>query len=195
MSEETQEALDQADSQAGARLVPVAESIKYRRRAQQAETRLQELEQRLTDLQAHLECRNDELATAESQRDEARHQLGAAEGRLAAERMLAAAGVVDVETASLLLAKRIDFGDDLDRDAIERAVEQIMLDKPFLRGAGAALPPATASLRSPQTSPAAQLASVAERAARTGDRRDVAEYLRLRRHASRAGARPAATAG
>jgi len=174
------------ESQDGARLVPVGESIKYRRRAQQAEARATEVEQQLTDLQAQQERRSEELAEAEAQRDEARHQLQAAENRLAAERKLTQAGVVDVETASLLLARRADLDGDLDAEELDRRIEELLLEKPFLRDrtGGGSLPPGTAAAREPAEAPAARLADAAQRAASTGGRRDVADYLRLRRQAA-----------
>jgi len=183
MSEETLENLKPADSQTGEqRLIPVAEAIKYRRRAQQAESKLQELEQQLEALQSQVNQHSDELATAEAQRDEAQTQLTAAENRLAAERLFSDAGVLDLETASMLLSKRVDLADQLDREALAQSVEQLLLDKPFLRGsADAALPPKTASPRSPGATTASQLSQAAELAARSGDRRDVANYLRLKR--------------
>lgn len=184
MSEEKQlEPADQADSQDGAaRLVPVAESIKYRRRAQQAEGRLNELEQKLEDVRAQSEKRNEELAAAEAQRDEANHALLVAENRLAAQRAMSEAGVVDLETASMLLSGKLDFGGELEAGAITQSVEQLLLDKPFLRGGPAsALPPGTASPKAPQSTPTARLAEAAQRAVQTGSRKEVADYLRLRR--------------
>jgi hypothetical protein len=176
-----------------AKLVPVTESIKYRRRAQQAEGRLHELEQQLTDLRAQLEHRGEELAVAEAQRDEARVQLTAAGNQHRAERLLAEAGVVDFEAAGLLLAKRMDLAGDLEDEAIRRGVEQLVLDKPFLVRPAAALPRATASVRSERPGSFAQLTRAAERAVQTGNRRDVAEYLRLRRQGAAAVQRPGAT--
>ena len=189
MSEQLKEHSEQEDPQNGApRLVTVAESIKYRRRAQQAENRLQEFEQSLAELQAQLEERNDELATAEAQRDEMQHRLNVAENRTLAERMLSESGVVDLETASMLLSKRVDLGAAVDRDALARSVEHLILDKPFLRkGTNVSLPPTSASAKPSQPSPAARLTEAAERAVRTGDRKDVAEYLRLRRQAATTG--------
>ncbi len=178
--------------EAEGKLVPVAESIKYRRRAQQAEGRMHELEQQLTDIRTQLDRRNEELAVAEAQRDEARVQLVAAANQRSAERLLAEAGVVDFEAAGLLLTKRMDLTAELDEEAIRRGVEQLLVDKPFLVRPSAALPPATASPRSERTGPFAQLAQAAERAVQTGSRRDVAEYLRLRRQGAVAVQRPGA---
>lgn len=167
-----------------ARLANVAESIKYRRRAQQAEGQLQDLAQQLQDLQAQLDARSEEIASAEAQRDEARQQITELHNRLAVERTLGASGVTDVETATVLLGKRLDLGQELSPDALGQAVEQLLLDKPLLRHP-TAMPPKTASPRAPRATAAAQLADAAQRAARSGDRRDVAEYLRLRRVTAR----------
>ena len=174
------------------KLVPVAESIKYRRRAQQAEGRLHELEQQLTELRSQADRRTEELATAEAQRDEARVQLVTAGNQRSAERLLAEAGVVDFEAAGLLLAQRMDLSSEPDDEAIRRGVEQLLLDKPFLVRPSAPLPPATASPRPEKTGSFARLAKAAERAVQTGSRRDVAEYLRLRRQGTLAVQRPGA---
>jgi len=159
--------------------------------AQPDENDPRELRQRVEELHKQLASRSDELGTAEAQRDEARRQLTVTENRIKAERLLAQAGVVDVETASLLLSKRTDLGEELEAEALARSVEQLLLDKPFLRAPSQApLPPKTASAKSSGLSAAARLAQTAERAARTGDRRDVAEYLRLRRQISMTNRKP-----
>jgi hypothetical protein len=135
----------------------------------------------LSQLQRQIEQRSEELATAEAQRDETAHQLEALQNRLAAERQLAAAGVRDVETASLLLEKRGAY-EDAAPDQLTQAVTDLLNDKPALLAAPQPpMPPMTASGRDDELSTAAQLARVARRAAISGNRRDVAEYLRLRR--------------
>ena len=183
MSDETPEGLTPGESTGGeARHVPVAEAIKYRRRAQQAESRIQDVEQQLEELRSQFEQDREELAAAEAQRDEARMQLTVTENRLAAERILGSSGVIDLETASMLLSKRVDFAEELDTETLTTKVEQLLLDKPFLRRASStSLPPKTASVNPAAATTAGQLASAAERAAQSGDRKDIAEYLRLRR--------------
>ena len=171
------------------KLVPVAEAIKYRRRAQQAEEKAQQIEQQLQQAQQQLERRSDEIAQAEAQRDEARQQVQEMQNRLAAHRLLSQSGVVDLDAAATLLQSRLDLGEDLGEESLARAVESLLLDKPFLRASNAALPPATASARSSTSARVAQLADAADRAARSGGRRDIAHYLRLRRQAATA-ARP-----
>lgn len=189
MPEETLESSMPGDSEIGTpKQVPVAEAIKYRRRAQQAESQLQQYEQQLEESRSEAGRQSENLAAAESQRDEARSQLIAAENRLAAERLLSEAGVIDLETASTLLSKRVDFTEDLDREMLVQTVEELLLDKPHLRETtDATLPPKTASARTPGVTTTGQLAQAAQRAVRSGDRKDVAEYLRLRRQASMTG--------
>ena len=55
-------------SDSGAKLVPVAESIKYRRRAQQAEATLEVLQQQLTDVKQQVTDQQNQLGSAEAQR-------------------------------------------------------------------------------------------------------------------------------
>jgi hypothetical protein len=104
--------------------------------------------------------------------------------------LLAEAGVLDLEAAGVLLAKRVDLAGELEDEAIRRGVEQLVLDKPFLVRPAGSLPPATASPRSERPGSFAQLTQAAERAVQTGNRRDVAEYLRLRRQGAAAVQRP-----
>ena len=165
-----------------AHLVPVKESIKYRRRAQQAEARLEDLEQKLGELQSMVATRDEEMAQIESQRDEGATRLVEMETRLHASELLAGANVLDMETAMMLLSQRVDLAEPVDTETISGAVEQLLLDKPFLRDGGGApgLPGKTASAATGHLG-VAQLVDAAERAIESGDRRDVAEYLRLRR--------------
>ena len=183
MTDHTLEQQEVAASQPGAaRLVPVGESIKYRRRAQQAETKLQETEQMLTDLQAQLSTNEVELAASISQREQAVSKLLETHNRLTAERLLTEAGAVDVEAASLLLEKRVDLSNEVDTERLRDNIDELLTAKPFLRATKASpLPPATASSRAPNETSALQLSRAAEQAVKSGNRRDVAEYLRLRR--------------
>ena len=100
------------------KLVPVNEAIKYRRRAQQAESRLQQVEQQLNDLRTQFEERLEQLATADAARDEMQHQLEAVRARASAEGALYGAGVVDIEAASALLEKRFSFDDEFDAERL-----------------------------------------------------------------------------
>jgi hypothetical protein len=186
MPEDTLENPKPTDSQTGeAKLVPVAEAIRYRRRAQQAESELQQLRQEVETLRSQTGTHSEALAMAEAQRDEAQAHLTTLENRLAAERMLHQAGVVDPEAAWLLLSQEWDCSEAIDPQKLGAKVERLLLDKPYLhKSSDASLPPKTASPRTSPEGPTSQLIRAAEHAARSGDRRDVAEYLRLRRQAS-----------
>jgi hypothetical protein len=146
--------------------------------------RIEDYQRRIDELAANLQQRTDELAAAEAMRDEANSHLTTVENRLAAQRRMGAAGVIDLDAASDLLARRIDMSEPLDVDAVNDAVDRLLLDKPFLRRPEGSLPPASASARDGAGAAAGRLADAAQRAARSGDRKDVAEYLRLRRQAS-----------
>jgi len=162
------------------RRVPVAESIRYRRRAQRAETKLTQLEQQLADVQAQLDGRLEQLAAAEAQRDELRTRLELGQTRASAEGLLRQAGVADVEMALALLEKRTDLAETPDAGQLEQQIQRLIQDKPILLAEPPRLPGKTASARQAASGPA-RLARAATRAAASGSRRDVAEYLRLRR--------------
>jgi hypothetical protein len=187
MSDESRENLPQADQDhddAAARLVPVGESIKYRRRAQSAEGKLAQLEQQLNDLQSQLDQRAEQLATAEAQRDEAAARAIGTENRAAAQRLMSEAGVIDIETGWLLLSQRLDTSEPVEDDQLAQTLETLLIDKPFLASAPANLPGPT-SPQATRGAGVAQLARAAQQAATSGDRRDVAAYLRLRRSQGR----------
>jgi hypothetical protein len=177
-------AADSPRDAASGRFVPVTEAIKYRRRAQQAETRLGQIEQKLTELQSQLDGRLDQLATAEAQRDELQHQLEGTRRRSSAQRALQEAGVTDVETAMALLEKRINLAEDVDPALLGQTVTRLAQEKPFLLGPPVPGPGKTAGARG-QAAPALRLNRAAARAAASGNRRDIAEYLRLRRNAGK----------
>ena len=147
------------------------------------QARAAEAEQTADALRAQLERRNDELALAEAQRDEAQMQMSVAETQSRIEKVLLGTGVIDLETATLLLKKRMDFSEDLTGDQIRNGIQTLLGDKPFLSGpkpAALSMPGATTS---PRQAPAGgdALLRAAKKAAQTGNRKDIAEYLRLRR--------------
>lgn len=168
------------DPQQPEKLVPVSESIRYRRRAQQAEQRTEQLEQQLQETQTQLQQQLEQLAQAESQRDELSDHLARVhhEGRV--DSMLREFGVIDTEAAALLLNQRDDLTPDTEDARLRHAIESLLTDRPYLSGQSAArLPEQTATGR--DRAGGARVVEAARRAARSGDRRDVAEYLRLRR--------------
>ena len=125
--------------------------------------------------------RLEQLATAEAQRDELKHQIDMLNVRSSAERVLYNAGVTDIETAMALLDKRKVFSEDLAAGQISQTVEKLLRDKPILIATPQAIPSKTASPRLDRSALGVRLSRSAAQAARSGNRRDVTEYLRLRR--------------
>lgn len=148
------------------KLVPVAESIRYRKRAQIAEKKAAALVE--------------ELAQAKMQVSEMNEQMGNIRLEQKLVKRLSAAGVVDLETAVLVAKARLTKGDDADVDG---CVEQLKNQKQYLFGAsGEMVSKKTAGVRDNQTNTQTTLERAAKRAAKSGSRTDLQEYLKLRRN-------------
>ena len=150
-----------------ARLVPVAESIRYRKRAQSAEKKIESL--------------TEQLAQANSQTAELSEQLSDIQIEQKLMRQLAAAGAVDLETAVLIARARMQDKDDAD---VTGVIEQLKKEKQFLFTAGSPgpAPTKTAGVRDRVTNNQTLLERAAKKAATTGNRTDLHEYLKLRRN-------------
>lgn len=148
------------------KLVPVTEAIRYRKRAQAAEQQLDELNHQLEQLQGEL--------------TESRQTVTHLERRQHIDALLADAEAIDIETARLLTEQAVEQMDDPD---VRLAVDELVQSKPYLfrqradesSGAMAARPD-----HSSQAFPQ-HVDQTAQRAVSTGDRRDLLDYLRLRR--------------
>lgn len=159
-AEEQQEQVDM-------KLVPVSESIRYRRRAQSAEKKNQELTEQLSQKEAELSELSGELESARLDQK----LIG----------KLFHAGVHDLE-AALLLAKARIGGDG--KSDLDSSIEQLRKEKSYLFGNQS-----TSSVALQRSSGAKEkgvnnqtvLERAAKRAATTGDRKDLQEYLKLRR--------------
>lgn len=147
--------------------VPVTESIRYRRRAQSAEKSAQDLADRLAAAHEQIGRMSEDLE------------------RLRLDRRLTdglmAAGVTDLESAMLIAKTRIEADKDLD---VEELVTRLQSEKRHLFGR--APEPATArktsGIRDRGAPGRSALEQAAAKAARTGRRTDLQEYLRLRRN-------------
>jgi hypothetical protein len=145
------------------RLVPVAEAIRYRKRAQSAE-------QQLEGLQAQLE-------QAQQRFEQAEQAIDSLERKQRIDALLAEADAIDIDAARLLTEAAVQSMDEPD---VAEAVDDLRRHKPFLfhpaaSGAeGLALTPQIEGHDDP-------LAQAAEQAQHSGDRRDLLRYLRLRR--------------
>jgi hypothetical protein len=170
----------------GDKLAPALEALKQRRQAQQGQERLRLLEQQLEAAQTQLSNQADQIARAEAQRDELQTAMETHRQRTAAERMFLLAGVADTEAAMLLLEKRVKLGEELDGPELQQAVERLLLDKPYLLPGGNSGGTGKTASRRIGTSLTGQIAKAAARAVQSGHRRDVIDYLRLRRQAGNA---------
>jgi uncharacterized protein YhaN len=168
---ETQDILSEditpASDNDNARLVPVAESIRYRKRAQSAEKKIETL--------------TEQLAQAKSQTAELSEQLSDIQTEQKLMRQLAAAGAVDLETVVLIARARMQDKDDAD---VTGVIEQLKKEKQYLFAGNSpgATPTKTAGARDRVTNNQTLLERAAKKAATTGNRTDLHEYLKLRRN-------------
>jgi len=168
---ETQDVLPQDIAAAGdndnERLVPVAESIRYRKRAQSAEKKLEILTEQLTEAKTQTVQISEQLSTLQTEQE--------------LMRKLAASGAIDLETAVLIAKARLQDHDDAD---IEGVIEQLKTEKQYLFGGpGATVTSAkTAGARDRTANNQSILEKAAKKASTTGSRTDLHEYLRLRRN-------------
>jgi thioredoxin-like negative regulator of GroEL len=150
-----------------ARLVPIGESIRHRKRAQSAEKRVEELAGELSESRAEATQLADELKGVQKDQE--------------LTKRLAAAGARDLEAAVLIAKSRLGQGDKTDISSI---VEQLKKEKQYLFSeavAGGASPALRTSSVKEQRSGAGAIERAAKRAAGTGSRSDLQEYMRRRR--------------
>ncbi|MHC4411646.1 MAG: hypothetical protein ACYSYU_01635 [Planctomycetota bacterium] len=148
------------------KFVPVTESIRYRKRAQAAEKEVEALTKALAEAEAHGSEMGEQLQNVKF------------EQKLV--RKLASMGAVDLETAVLLAKSRAESSEAVDLDSV---VEQLKKEKRYLfnsNGFGVAIQKTTGP-RGRLVNDQAALTKAAKKAATTGSRTDLQEYLRLRR--------------
>ncbi len=163
LSEDTTVASDNDST----KLVPVAESIRYRKRAQSAEKKIEDL--------------SEQLAQANANAAQMSEQLSGIQTEQKLMRKLAAAGTVDLETAVLLAKARIQDESEAD---LEGVIEQLKSEKQYLFGgaSGTVTAKKTAGARERMSGNQAMIEKAAKKAATTGSRTDLQEYLKLRRN-------------
>jgi len=150
------------------KLVPVAESIRYRKRAQSAEKRNEILAEQLNQ--------------AESKVKKVAEQLSKVQFEKSLTHKLAAAGVVDLETAVLIAKTRMEDSNEAGLDGV---IEQLKKEKQYLfRNDNNEVTAAqrTSGAKDRETGNQAVLERAAKTAATTGNRTDLQEYLKLRRN-------------
>ncbi len=163
----------------------VRESIKYRRRAQDAERRAEALETELADLreghEAALGDLRSELEAARGEAESLRGRLALADRDRQLERAFAGIGCTDLEAALALARQRLGGAPPEDAAAFAR---DLLQEKPHLAvpAADLVLPPRTAGARpSAPAGPHRAADRLADEARRTGRTTDVMAYMRARR--------------
>ena len=147
------------------RQVPVSEAIRYRKRAQAAEKETADLQRQVAEGREEIGRLGTELEALRMERDLA--------GRLAA------AGATDVEAAVLLAKSRLAADASLDAAGV---VERLRQEKGYLFADTVRDEmPRTAGARDRASAGRGALERTARRAAASGSRTDVHEYLRARR--------------
>ena len=167
-TEDQQGSFDQTE-----RLVPVSEAIKYRKRAQTAEQRIEQLDEQLRE--------------NERQQQETQKQLEEATSECEIMQKLMQAGAADMEVALVLTKQRLQsqHGDGQEVDSV---IEELHAARPYLFGESrdpVRFGSPTSGVRSEDHGSLTSLKRMAEKAASSGDRRDVQQYLRLRRSVKR----------
>ena len=163
LSEDTAQSQDSDD----VKLVPVAESIRYRKRAQSAEKKIEGLTEQLAQAQQQSEKLSEQLSDIRAEQD--------------LMRKLISAGAVDVESAVLLARARMQDKTNSDPDAV---IEQLKKEKQYLfehTGKNVTVTK-TAGAKERDTGVHTILERAAKKAAATGNRTDLHEYLKLRRN-------------
>jgi hypothetical protein len=171
----------------GPKLVDVRESIRYRRRAQEAEQRAAVVESQLEELRMAQDGREksleEVLSTERRGREELERRLESLEIERRLERELIRAGAIDPETALLVARERLASAGSDEVDVAELA-RQVLQEKPHLRAPERqeveSLGRASQGVR-PRNSEPSRVRRLAEAARSTGRRSDLVEYMRARR--------------
>ena len=154
------------DEGSSSRLVPVTESIRYRKRAQSAEKKAETLAEQLADARSQVSSVAEELSDARVEKE--------LTGKLAA------AGTVDIEAAVLVAKARMEGKAEADIDSV---IEKLKKEKRYLFSESGVATAAekTSGAKDRIGSNETVLERAAKRAAVTGNRTDLQEYLKLRR--------------
>jgi hypothetical protein len=149
------------------KLVPVSESIRYRRRARRAEQKSEALAEQLAEAKAEAKTTAEQLSRIQAEQD--------------LVRKLAAAGTVDLEAAVLIAKARLEGEAEADVDSV---IKQLKNEKKYLfaGASGAVTAKKTAGAKERVGGSQTVLESAAKKAATTGSRTDLQEYLKLRRN-------------
>jgi hypothetical protein len=149
------------------KLVPVSESIRFKKRAQSAEKKIEDLAEQLAEAKAEAKTTAEQLRKVQVEQE--------------LLNKLAAAGTVDLETAMLITKARMEGEAEADIDSV---IKQLRKEKQYLfvNPSGIVTARKTAGAKERIEGSQTVLERAAKRAATTGSRTDLHEYLKLRRN-------------
>ena len=164
---EEQELSEQERIENNLRLVPVVESIRYRKRAQAAEKKIESLAEELSKTKT-------EVKQAVEQLNEIRQEKNLSS-------KLSAAGVVDLETAILVAKTRMKHEPEIE---VEQVIDNLRKEKGYLFLETQIVMPSpsrTSGVKDGVIENRGVLDRAAKRASTTGNRVDLHEYMQLRK--------------
>lgn len=146
--------------------VLIAESIRYRKRAQNAEQRVGDLAGQLTEANQRIEQLSGDLEGLQLDR------------KLTGK--LTSAGATDLEAAVLIAKDRLAKQSSAD---IDECIKQLKVEKDYLfaQASHVVTPRRTAGVKDRIAPGKTMLERAATKAAKTGNRTDLQQYLKLRR--------------
>lgn len=147
------------------KLVPVSESIRYRKRAQAAEQQVQSLQGELDQIRQSL--------------NETQAQLATAERRQRIDQLLIESEAIDLEAARLLTEAAVAQMDEAD---VAEVVAELRDRKPYLFRSHQGRSTTGSMGSRPNNGATDTREEAAAVAADSGDRADLIRYLRMRRH-------------
>jgi hypothetical protein len=176
----------------GPKLVDVRESIRHRRRAQEAEQRAAALEAEVEELRQAQDGTNrsleETLASERRRGEELQKRLDAMAAERELERELIRAGAIDPEAALLVARERLAALGDEEVD-LPALAQRVLEEKPYLRPTQKRevepLGRRSQGARPAGSSEAAKSRRLADSARQTGRRADLVEYMRTRRRGSK----------
>jgi len=170
------------------KLVDVRESIRYRRRAQEAEQRCEDLQAQLDELQRSRQTDvgglEEQLAAERRNREQLEQRLSASDTDRRLQHELIRAGARDPETALLVARQRLAEADDAEVDLADLA-RTVLGEKPYLKQPEREeVPPIGRSAQGERPAGSggrARAEKLAHAARSSGRPADLAEYMRARR--------------
>jgi hypothetical protein len=148
------------------KFVPVAEAIRYRKRAQAAEKELTEAQRKLGEI--------------ETRKTQLEQQLSQTQKEQTLKEKLFAAGAADADTALLIVKDRLAQDEKADADKV---IEQLRRDKPYLFEtlSGTIAFSRTRGTKDKLAATQQGLKNAAAKAAQTAGRTELMEYMKTRR--------------